>query len=281
MSGRTVGILHPGDMGAAVGACARARGARTLWVAAGRSGATRERAQKAGLEAVDSLAALARAADTIVSVCPPHAALDVARAIAALGFGGLYLDANAIAPETSREVGRIVTAAGARYVDGGIIGPPPATRGRTRLYLAGEDAARVAALFTDTALETPILDGPVGAASAVKACYAAWTKGTTALVAGIHALAEHEGVGAAIVAEWAQSQPSLAAQTEKVRNDTRKAWRWVGEMEEIAAAFAAAGLPEGFHRAAARIYERLEDFKDTRSPPAIEAVTAALSKGKR
>lgn len=276
---RVVGILHPGDMGAAVGACVVAGGAKALWVSANRSPATIARAEAAGLMACETLAKLAAACDTILSVCPPHAALEVASAVAALEFKGLYLDANAIAPRTTREVGRIVTAAGADFVDGGIIGPPPADPDRTRLFLCGADAARIAELFAGTVLATPILDGAIGAASAIKACYAAWTKGTTALLADIHALAEHEGVAPALIAEWARTQPGLAAQSEKIRADTRKAWRWIGEMEEIAASFAAAGLPDGFHRAAAEIYSRLATFKDAKSPPPLADVTAAVRRG--
>lgn len=273
----TIGIVHPGEMGAVVGAAARGRGARVVWASAGRGAATRERAGAAGLEDVGTVAALVGASEVVLSVCPPHAALDVAREITALGFRGLYVDANAIAPATAREVGAIVGRGGARFVDGGIVGPPPVQAGSTRLYLAGEDGPRVAALFAGSPLEAIVLDGAPGAASALKTAYATWTKGTNALLIALRAFAAAEGVDAALLAEWNRSQPGLAARSESaVRSTARKAWRFVGEMEEHAAAFEACGLPGGFAVAAAEIYRRLEAYKDTTAPPAVAEAAAAL-----
>ncbi|OGL11206.1 MAG: hypothetical protein A3I14_13010 [Candidatus Rokubacteria bacterium RIFCSPLOWO2_02_FULL_73_56] len=278
----TIGILHPGEMGSAVGAAARAGGARVLWASAGRGGVTRERAAAAGLEDAGTLAALVAASDVILSVCPPAAARDVARAVAVHRFAGLYVDANAIAPATTREVGALVEKAGARFVDGGIIGPPPVTRGTARLYLAGDGAARVAALFAGGALEAIALAGPPGAASALKAAYAGWNKGQAALLMAARAFAAAEGVEAALLAEWKLSQPDLPARSEAaVRSNARKAWRFVGEMEEIAASFAAAGLPEGFHAAAAEVYRRLEGWKDAAAPPSVAEASAALTRRPR
>jgi 3-hydroxyisobutyrate dehydrogenase-like beta-hydroxyacid dehydrogenase len=280
MSSQIVGLIHPGEMGAAVGGCAVSRGARVLWVAAGRSSDSAQRAKTAGLTSAESLEALVRTSDTILSVCPPHAAVDVAKSVAQIGFRGVYLDANAIAPDTTREVGRIVTAAGARFVDGGIIGPPPSIPGRTRLYLSGDESAHIAQLFEGTLCDTILLGPVIGAASAVKACYAAWTKGTQALLADVHALAEHEGVSEALYAEWRKSQPALEKTNEQMANNTRKAWRWIGEMEELALGFRNAGLPDGFHLASAEIYRRLADFKGGTTPPAISAIAAAVRKNK-
>src|SRR2546425_5130966 len=161
----TIGLLHPGEMGSVVGACARAGGARVLWASEGRSAPSRARAAADGLEDVGALGALVARSAVILSVCPPHAAADVARAVAALRFSGIYVDANAIAPATARNVGAIVERAGATFVDGGIVGPPPRTRGTTRLYLSGREAKRAGALFAETPLETITLDGPPGAAA--------------------------------------------------------------------------------------------------------------------
>ncbi len=273
----TIGIVHPGEMGASVGAAARGGGARVVWASSGRGAATRERARGAGLEDVETLAALVGASDVILSVCPPHAALDVAREIAALGFRGLYVDANAIAPATSREVGAIVALGGARFVDGGIVGPPPVQAGSTRLYLAGGEAPRVAALFGGSPLEAIVLAGAPGAASALKTAYATWTKGTNALLIALRAFAAAEGVDAALLAEWNRSQTGLTARSESaVRSTARKAWRFVGEMEEHAVAFEALGLPGGFAAAAAEIYRRLEAYKDMTAPPAVAEAAAAL-----
>ena len=151
MSDRTIGLLHPGEMGAAVGQCLAGAGYQVLWIPEGRSRASVARAEAAGLTAVAAkgLAGLVREADVIVSVCPPHAALGIARQVA--GFRGIYVDANAVSPATAREVAGVVEAGGASYVDGGIIGTPPVKPGFIRLYLSGTRAAEVRDLFTGTA----------------------------------------------------------------------------------------------------------------------------------
>ena len=271
----TVCMLHPGEMGSAVARTARAGGARVLWISAGRGEATRKRADAAGLEDVGTLRDALRAAEFVLSVCPPHAAVTVAESVAAHGFRGVYLDANAVSPDTTRRVGSIVEAAGATFVDGGIVGPPPATGGSTRLYLSGPNAGRVAELFAGSPLAAIVLDGPAGAASALKMCYAAWNKGASLLLAGICALADHEGVASALTAEWRLSQPEAFRRLDHVAASARKAWRWTAELEEIAATFAGAGLPAGFGKAGADVCRRLESFKDARGT-AIEEVVAAL-----
>jgi 3-hydroxyisobutyrate dehydrogenase-like beta-hydroxyacid dehydrogenase len=248
-----IGILHPGEMGAAVGAALRARGHDVAWASAGRSPQTAARAAAAGLDDAGSTAALAQRCDVIVSVCPPHAAAAVASWVR--GFTGTYVDANAVSPETARALGAAVAARGATFVDGGIIGPPPRTAGMTRLYLSGTTAAAVAEAFAGSTLEPRIVSERVGDASAVKMAYAAWTKGTAALVLAARAVARAEGVEAELAREWAQSLPELEAEYARAaRSAAAKGWRWVGEMEEIAATFAAAGLPDGFHRAAAEVF---------------------------
>jgi 3-hydroxyisobutyrate dehydrogenase-like beta-hydroxyacid dehydrogenase len=144
-------------------------------------------------------------------------------------------------------------------VDGGIIGPPPVAPGRTRLYLSGARAIQVGRLFEGTALDARVIGpvGVVGSASAVKMAYAAWTKGTAALVLASRALARAEGVEDVLLGEWALSQPGLDDRSVRAaRSAAAKGWRWIDEMEEIAAAMAAVGLPDGFHRAAAEVYRR-------------------------
>lgn len=198
---------------------------------------------------------VAHGASVILSICPPHAALDVARSVA--GFRGIYVDANAIAPQTARQVAATVTAAGGSYVDGGIIGAPPGPQASTRLYLSGRQAAAVAALFTGTRVDARVIGDAPTAASAVKMAYAAWTKGTAALLLTARALASAEGVEPVLLSEWEQSQPGLAERSGSAAGSAaRKGWRWVGEMEEIAAAMAAHGLPDGFHHAAAEVFRR-------------------------
>jgi 3-hydroxyisobutyrate dehydrogenase-like beta-hydroxyacid dehydrogenase len=273
----TVGLLHPGEMGSVVGECLRRGGARVAWASAGRSEASRRRAKSADLDDLGTLAAVVRASDVIFSVCPPGSAIDVARLVAAEGFRGLYVDANAVAPATARRVGEIVGARGAELVDGGIIGPPPREPGATRLYLVGPRAGEVASLCKGSVLEAIVMPGDVGTASALKMAYAAWTKGSSALIMAVRALALHEGVDGALRAEWERSQPGLGVRSESaVVGNAKKAWRFVGEMEEIAATFAGASLPSGFHEACAAIYERLGRYKDTPTPPTVAEAAAAL-----
>ena len=275
----TVGLLHPGDMGAVVGACARAAGQRVLWASAGRSGETRARAAAAGLEDAGTVAAVIAASDVVLSICPPHAALDLAREVAAQRFGGLFVDGNAVAPATAREIGTTVEQAGANFVDGGLIGPPPRAAGSTRLYLSGREAKRAVALFESSALEAIAVNDVPGAASALKMVYAAFTKGTSALLMGVRALAASEGVDDALLAEWHRSQPDLPRKSEAAaRDNAKKAWRFVGEMHEIASTFASAGLPEGFHEAAAEVFQRMAHWKDVPAAPTLAEVQKALTR---
>ncbi len=217
----------------------------------------------------------------VLAVCPPHGALALAREVARRGFHGIYVDANAVSPDTARQVARAVEGAGATFVDGGIIGPPPLRQGTSRFYLSGGAAPEVAALFAGSNLEAIPLEGAAGAASGLKVCYAAWTKGATALLAAIRVLAEHEGVEQALLAEWKLSQPGLDKRSEAVSLQARKAWRWIGEMEEIAASFEATGLPGGFSLAAAEVYSTLRAFKAGSNAPAMQEVIAAIRQGAR
>src|ERR1017187_4684706 len=155
--GPVIGLLHPGEMGAAVGKCLTGRGHPVLWASEGRSPETAARAGPAGLTDVGSAAELAGRADVIFSICPPHAALDVAWTVQ--GFTGLFVDANAVSPATARAVALLVEGGGASYVDGGIIGPPPVIPGSTRLYLSGPQAEAVRLLFAGTPLDARIAAG--------------------------------------------------------------------------------------------------------------------------
>ena len=276
MDRTTVGLLHPGEMGAAVGQCLAAAGHRVLWVPEGRGPASAARAAAAGLTAAsEGLAGLVREAGVIVSVCPPHAALEVARQVA--GFGGVYTDANAVSPATAREIARIIEAGGASYVDGGIIGTPPVAPGFIRFYLSGPRAGEVQRMFAGGEVDARVIGGNAApgdawfAASAVKMAYASWTKGSAALLLAARALARAEGVEEALLAEWGTSQPGLAERSDRAAGSAAaKGWRWVAEMDEIAAAMAAAGLPDGFHRAAAEVYRRSGD------DGSVDAILTAL-----
>jgi 3-hydroxyisobutyrate dehydrogenase-like beta-hydroxyacid dehydrogenase len=260
---QTIGLLHPGRMGVTVGASIKAGGSRVIWASEGRSLATGDRAQKAGLEDVSSLSGLVHSSDIIISVCPPHAAVHVAQEVMGIGFQGIYADFNAVSPATSRKIERIVTHSMAEYVDGGIIGPPAREPGRTRLYLSGQQPHKIEPLFAKGNMEAIVIGKEAGAASALKMCYAAWTKGFSAMLLAIRALAEKQGVSEALLNEWNKSQPGLADRSEDAAvSSASKAWRFVGEMEEIAATFKEAGLPDQFHLGAAALYKRMVKFKD-------------------
>jgi 3-hydroxyisobutyrate dehydrogenase-like beta-hydroxyacid dehydrogenase len=252
----TVGLLHPGAMGAAVGRVLTQAGHTVLWASEGRSADSTARAREAGLLDAGTIAAVAAGSDLVLAICPPQGALDTARAVGP--FAGLYVDANAVSPATATEIRAVVEAAGASYVDAGIIGPPPeGPDPSARLYLSGADAPKVAQLFAATGLTTPVLDGEPTAASALKMAYAGWTKGTAALLLTMREAARAHGVEDALVREWEHSIPSLPDRSaQAARQADEKGWRWVAEMREIAATLAAADLPAGFHEAAAEVFER-------------------------
>lgn len=258
----TMGLISPGSMGAAVAASATAAGTEVLWASEGRSVASMERATEAGLRDAGNLQTLCDSVDVLLSICPPHAAAANAAAVAACGFEGVYVDANAISPATARSIEETVGPA-ATFVDGGVIGAPPNPSNQTRLYLAGEQAPMLAGLLTAGTLEVIVMAGPPPAASALKVAFAAWTKGSSALLLAVRAYAAAESLDEELLLEWSRSLPDLPERTETTAGWVGpRAWRWAGEMDEIAGAFEAAGLPGGFHVAAADICGRLDGLKD-------------------
>jgi 3-hydroxyisobutyrate dehydrogenase-like beta-hydroxyacid dehydrogenase len=216
-----VGLLHPGAMGATVGAAAMQNVQRVLWASEGRSAASRQRAEGAGLSDAKGLEDLIRQVDLLVSVCPPAAALGLAKRVGELGYRGVFVDANAVSPDTARQIAAAVERGGASAVDAGIIGPPAQRAGTTTLHLSGERAGDAAACFAEGPIEARILDGPIGAASALKMAFAAYSKGTAALLAAIHSLALAEGVEGELRLERfkdAAELPSLEAIAEALRD---------------------------------------------------------------
>ena len=270
-------LLHPGEMGASVGAALGSVGHEVLWVAAGRSPQTARRAAASGLTAVPTLTD-GTGSDVVVSVCPPAAAPGVAAEVARCGFAGIYVDANAISPITSVDMAELLAARGIAYVDGGIVGPPARVDGTTRLFLSGERAAEVAALWEGSVLGTVVTDGGVGAASAVKMCFASSTKVHSALLLAIAATASHHGVLDDLLAEWDRRGDGRRAALERAASGSAlKAWRWVGEMDEIAATFATADQPAGFGLAAGQLFARLRDGSDADPVAGLAEVLAALT----
>jgi len=277
MNKEIIGILHPGEMGVFVAACARISGNQVLWASDGRSAKTTARAEKHQLTDVMEIEKICRECTLIISVCPPHAAEDIARTIIENGYKGIYVDANAISPTRVIKMGMDMAATGIKFVDGGIIGGPDWEGGRTFLYLSGESASQVATCFLDSPLKVYELKGQVGKASAIKMCYAAYTKGTTALLSSILATAEYFDVREELKDRWAGDWPGFDDQAERrVTRVTAKAWRFAGEMEEISTTFKEAGLSGDIHAGAADVYRRLAMFKDASDTPDLDEVLNTL-----
>jgi len=251
-------VVATGEMGSALAQALVEGGARVVTSLQGRSPRTAERAAAASVEDAGSLAAAVAAADVFLSVLPPDRALGLAEEVAgALRTAGrplLYADCNAVSPATSARAGEVVAAAGARFVDVGIIGVPP----RPVLYASGEHAGDLVDL-TGGALDVREIGGPAGRASALKMCYAAFTKGTTALATELLVAAHRLGVAEELQAELAHSAPDLLGiATRSVPRMPPKAYRWIGEMAEIAGTFEAVGLTPRILQGAGAIYEMVE-----------------------
>ncbi|WP_242623149.1 DUF1932 domain-containing protein [Pseudonocardia sediminis] len=254
-----IGILHPGVMGAALGSALKARAGAVIWADAGRTHATAKRAEIADLVAVPDVADLARRAHMIISICPPHAARDVAGQVAAALEGRdecpLYVDANAVSPRTVADIEGILGTG--TVCDGAIIGPPAWERGKTVFWLSGPGAATVADLFADTPFDARVLGDEIGTASGLKACFALQSKALPTVWLAIESAAARFGVTDALRDELDRTGAGYDAALAAVRDRADgKAWRWAGEMDEAGDALAAIGVPDGFSRAAAEMYRR-------------------------
>ncbi|MFI1828342.1 DUF1932 domain-containing protein [Streptomyces sp. NPDC020412] len=271
-----LGILHPGSMGAPIAAQAKKSGAEVVWCPSGRSSASVERARKYGLEPVGSLGVMAERADVILSVCPPAHAVEVAAAVAAQQFTGVYVDGNAISPATMGRIRTLFGQSGATVVDGSVIGSPPSASKSTRLYLAGphETLASVASVFSGSAVHVRLLPGAVGQASALKLSYSSYQKASRTLAAVAHALAAEHGVQGELQ-EIAQGRTtSYLAETAYFPKVAARAWRWAPEMEEAARALEEAGLPPEMATASAAVMERWGALRDM--PMTVEQAITGL-----
>jgi putative dehydrogenase len=271
-----VAVISPGAMGSAVAHCLTVNGIEVRTSLAGRSEATAARAREAGmLAATDEQLA---EADIILSILPPGDALALAQRLArVLGQAPrrpIYVDCNAVNPETVGRIAEVIAASDCPFVDGGIIGGPPKPGARaTKIYLSGPQAERVAVL-EQYGLVMPVLPGPVGIASAMKMSYAGITKGFTALGAMMMLAATRGGTAEFLRRELEASQPQLLAWlTRGTPNMFSKAYRWVAEMEEIAGFTGEDVAARQLFDAAARFYERIaEDYAgDHRETDALAA----------
>ncbi|HEY1543127.1 MAG TPA: DUF1932 domain-containing protein [Xanthobacteraceae bacterium] len=266
-----IAVIAPGEMGAGIGQRLHERGARVITSLAGRSPASQKRAERAGMAAVASDDEIVKAG-VILSVVPPKDAAGLAQrlkpAIARASAKPIYVDCNAVAPQTAEEIGAILAGSGAHYVDGGIIGAPPTpTTAGARLYVSGERARDVTRL-NDYGLDVRLLDGPAGAASALKMSYAGITKGFTAVSALMMLGATRAGCADTLHKELAESQaPLLGWLGRQMPKMPAKAYRWVAEMEEIGVFLD--GIPDG--RAAydgfARLYEHIAEAQAAARTP--------------
>lgn len=277
MDKKQIGFLHPGAMGISLAATVQNSGHVAYWASQGRSAETRARAEQYGLVDVQTVKELCAICSVIIAICPPAAATVVAEQVIACSFKGIYVDANAIAPQRAKAIGALLDDANIPYVDGSIIGGPAWEPQSTWLYLSGTDANQIAAYFAAGPLETEVIGDEIGKASALKMCFAANSKGTTALLCAIMASAEKLGVRKELETQWGRYDVAFPEQTQnRVSRVTAKAWRFSGEMEEIAATLDGAGLPDGFHLAARDVYDRIAKFKGADPLPAVEDVLEAL-----
>ena len=267
-----IGLISPGEMGASVGAAASPNVDYIIWAGDDRSEASHQRADAAGLVNCGTLKNLAQKSDIILSICPPHDAESVVRNISNRQFRGLFVDCNAISPTKTCQLSNSFKSG--QYVDGGIVGGPAGQKETsTRLYLSGTRADAVADLFKESPLLTSIISDEIGHASALKMVFAAYTKGSIALLASILGVAESQGVREVLEQQWGRD---FTTQThERLITNAVKGWRFQAEMEEIADTFLAAGFPDGFHRAASNIYARTKAFKNN-EPASINQLLQAL-----
>lgn len=259
---QTVAILSPGDMGSAVGAVAAGLGHRVVTCLDGRSDRSRALARAAGFEDVSPLPKMVGESDIILSILPPAAAVETARRVAAAmaeaGATPAYADCNAVSPATARAAADAIEGAGALFIDGGIVGPAPRATPPTRLYVSGPDCTPIQALQAEF-LEVREIGDSIGRASALKMCYAALTKGTWTLHAALLTAAARLGISDELRTEFEGSQKDAYARMQAmIPRLPVDAGRWVGEMEEIAATFDAAGVSPDFHRGAAEMFRLLD-----------------------
>ena len=285
----TIGVIAMGEMGSAVARRLHERGATVITQLAGRSAASAARAEKAGAVAVATDEEFVRRSDAILSIVPPGDAVALAErlgpAIRKAGRKLLYVDCNAISPQTAEQIGKVLVDTGCTYVDAGIIGPPPSATARTIFYASGPGAQGFARLG-DHGLTIRVMDGPNGAASAMKLSYAGITKGCTAIGSAMMLGATRGGTADALLQELSESQPMLLNWMRGfVSRMPPKAYRWVAEMEEIAKFQADDPAARDMYLGIAKFYQQIADALDAPKPgDAVEQLkdfVAERGEGKR
>lgn len=259
----TVGLLHPGSMGAAFGAQLRQQNVRVLWCTDGRSNRSRARAENAGLEGVRSLGQLVARADVLLSLCPPAAAVDVAQQVAGCEVDGrLYIEANAITPHRVRTIAEMLP--GAAVVDGAVVGSPPVDGKQPTLYLSGDPrgCAQATELFSATDVKTRVLGDDVGTASSLKLSYSSYQKASRVLAALAYGVAEANGVADELLEIAGKRSGSYLTEIDYIPKTASRAWRWGPELDDAADLLWEAGLPDDLMRAVSRVLSQWSDAQE-------------------
>lgn len=264
MAVKTVAILSPGDMGGAVGRALKENGLDVITCLEGRSERTRSLAEEAGIRDVPSLGRMLVEADITLSIMVPSEAKATAQRVADAAsssgvIGFVYADCNAVSPGTAKEIGKAIDDGGGHFVDGGIIGSPPGKGAAPpRFYVSGERESVMAEL-DGRGITVKTMGGDAGRASGIKMVYAALTKGTNALYTSTLIAAENLGLTPDLMAELESSQPNIVKGMQGITGLPAKAFRWVGEMEEIADTFEQGGATPLIHRGAADTFRLVAD----------------------
>ena len=281
-----IGVIAQGMMGAGVGRRLRENGAEVRTLLSGRSPASAERAKAAGMVAAADERELLDGADFFLSILPPAEAEPLAHRLAptltALDRKPVYVDCNAVSPQTAIRIGEIIAPTGADFVDGGIIGGPPRPGYSPTIYASGSLAGQTAVL-RDWGIDWRVIDGPAGAASALKMSYAGITKGTTAIASAMLLGAARFGCSEALIAELTESQPEMLARFRQgIPRMYDKAYRWVGEMEEISDFLEQNPPSQDIYAAVARLYGYLSAAEAEKEPGpdnAVHTLDRVLGKG--
>jgi len=279
----SVGIVGAGEMGSAIGRRLLENGCRVFTELHGRGPSSQERVRAAGIEVIANDDEFATQADFILSIVPPGVAVNVAQR-----FRGpidrtrkkpTYVECNAISPATTRRIEGVLAETKCAYIDAGIIGgPPPLHRPEIspRIYASGEDAHSLTAI-SQYGLDIAVLDGPIGAASALKMAYGGLTKGLAAIGTAMVAVSARHGLADALSAELARSQPELLKHLKwLLLAMPPKAYRWVAEMEQIAEYLEREENGDTIYKGAARLYEHIAAEVDSRSSNDVLLALAAF-----
>jgi len=259
---KTVGVMSPGDMGSGVGGVLVRSGLRVITSLKGRSEASSTRAAEQGIVDVGSLDDVVASSDLILSILVPSEALafaaNAAESIVRTNRHVAFADCNAVSPATGVKIGKIITSAGGMFIDAGIIGGSPRTGAIPRFYASGEHAGILGEL-DGKGMSVSVMRGAIGRASGLKMLYAALTKGTAALHASTLMAAKSLGLFDDLIHELEQSQSGTVTAMGRVNSISAQAFRWIGEMEEIASTFENAGVTPNIHAGAAETFQKISD----------------------